>query len=83
MAVTSTQKTVLKLTLSDGTTKNITLPAPINNTLTDEDSGDGIWIASYPKIKAAYQTDTGATVVQMTAQIVTTTTNAVVEDYSA
>ena len=58
----TTNKTIVKLKLSNGKTSTITLPAPINNTLTDPDSDAPLADDSYVAIKAVYETDDFATV---------------------
>ena len=78
----TTTKLQLKCALSDGSTATINLPPPRNNTLTDVDTGQPVYSTAVPKIKAAFATDSGATVNSITFNIIQTTTTIVAENYT-
>lgn len=77
---TTVKKVQLKLKLDNGNTAIINLPAPINMTLTDFDTGDALYGDAMASIKAAYATDDGATVNSGNFYIISTTTTEVTEE---
>lgn len=54
MAVTKTVTTELLLTWENGKTTTLKMPAPINNTLTDPDTGDSLVTAAWFDSAAAF-----------------------------
>ena len=76
-----TVKTKIKLNLSDGKSTVINLPAPVNMTLTDEDSGNVLYPAAFDSIKAVFATDNGDTVTGADFIIVKTSETTIAESY--
>ena len=79
MAVT--RNVQLKCAMSDGSTEIINLPAPVNMTLTDEDTGELICADVFDSIQSVFANDDGATVESITFNIVQVTTTIIAEDY--
>ena len=78
---TYVKKTVIKLHLNDGKTATINLPECINEQLIDPDNASSLVDDAFDKIKAAYRSDTGATVQSADFYTVTTATNTVAENF--
>ncbi len=77
----TSSKLQLKMALSDGKTATLNLPAPVNMTLTDENSGDPLWPAAFDSIQSVFAADNGATVNNVTFTIVKTSTTTVADSY--
>lgn len=69
--------------LTNGSTRSFNVNAePINDTLTDPDSGDSLVQPAVNKVLAVYETDDGVKGASASIDIVTTTTVNVAEDVS-
>ena len=72
---TTVKKTKLTLHLDDGKNAIINLPEPINDSLSDPDTGaDCLSAANVAVIAAVYATDDGAQPASVDVDIITTTT---------
>lgn len=78
----TTSKLNVSCILSDGKRATLALPAPINMTLTDPDTGDDLYPAAFDSIQAVYASDDGATVNSATFTIVKTSTTTVAESFT-
>lgn len=74
----TTVSTECELRWSDGKKTTLKLPAPINNTLTDPDTGDDIITATWFDSAAAFlENDTGASLQSIGVTLVTLTSQQV------
>ena len=80
------KKTQLKLSLSNGKTSTLNLPAYLGTTaspFTDQNTGDAPSIADYNAITAAFATDDGATVNAIGLYAINTDTLDAISDWQA
>ena len=76
------EKVKLTLTLSNGKTASINLPAAVSTALDDPEEAYDLTRPAFNPIKAAYADDAGNTVEKITYAIVTTTTSTITENYA-
>ena len=82
MAAATVKKTQIKFNLDTGKSSIVNLPEPINDTLTDPDTGDTLIQDVYTTARNAFASDIGETVSSIDVAVITTTTNSIITSYN-